>query len=129
MGIAKRGIVSSRGLGNLQGIVRLLVFLLMTHSATAQDKGPEEKGTATARFGARVDSLLATDPVDKGEWGLLIVDAETGATLFEKNADDYFLPASNMKLLTSSAVLEREGASARLSTRVYATGSLSASKR
>src|ERR1700751_2241015 len=41
---------------------------------------------AAARFAGRVDTLLAAAPSNKGEWGLLIVDGQTGEILFEKNA-------------------------------------------
>ena len=33
---------------------------------------------ATAKFAVRVEALLGTTPTNKGEWGLLIVDAESG---------------------------------------------------
>jgi D-alanyl-D-alanine carboxypeptidase/D-alanyl-D-alanine-endopeptidase (penicillin-binding protein 4) len=62
--------------------------------------------------------------VDKGEWGLLVVDAETGATLYEKNANDYFLPASNMKLLTTALALDTLGPEYRFRTTVETNGSL-----
>jgi D-alanyl-D-alanine carboxypeptidase/D-alanyl-D-alanine-endopeptidase (penicillin-binding protein 4) len=56
---------------------------------------------------------------------LIVWDRTTGRLLVVHQRDRELRPASNMKLLTSSAVFEREGASARLFTRVYATGSLS----
>src|SRR5215472_16218099 len=55
-----------------------------------------------AKFASRAEGLLGTGPAGKGEWGLLIVDAKTGETLYQQNADRYFLPASNMKLFTTA---------------------------
>src|SRR6202022_2215525 len=48
------------------------------------------------RFEGRADVWLAGAPASKGEWGLLIIDADTGGTLYELNADKYFVPASTM---------------------------------
>jgi D-alanyl-D-alanine carboxypeptidase/D-alanyl-D-alanine-endopeptidase (penicillin-binding protein 4) len=91
----------------------------------AQEKGPQEKiSLATARFAGRVEGLLGAAPVDKGEWGLLVVDAESGATLYEKNANEYFLPASNMKLLTTALALDTLGPEYRFHTTVETNGAL-----
>jgi D-alanyl-D-alanine carboxypeptidase/D-alanyl-D-alanine-endopeptidase (penicillin-binding protein 4) len=93
--------------------------------AAAQEKGSQEKmSLAAGRFAARVESLLGAAPVDKGEWGLLVVDAETGVTLYEKNANDYFLPASNMKLLTTALALDSLGPEYRFRTTVETNGTL-----
>src|SRR5713226_7323403 len=81
-----------------------------TCCAEKPSKEKEEKllkGAAVIRFSARADALLGTAPANKGDWGLLIVDAESGETLFEKNADSYFVPASNMKLFTTALALAR----------------------
>src|SRR5690242_14391836 len=48
-------------------------------AAALQVKKPRVKA-ATRKFGERADALLAAAPANKGEWGLLIVDAETGET-------------------------------------------------
>src|SRR6267143_602349 len=71
---------------------------------------------ATARFAARVEALLGTMPTNKGEWGLLVVDAGIGETLFEQNADKYFVPASNMKLFTTAFALAKLGPEYRFHT-------------
>jgi D-alanyl-D-alanine carboxypeptidase/D-alanyl-D-alanine-endopeptidase (penicillin-binding protein 4) len=81
---------------------------------------------ATERFGRRVEELLAKDPVRRGEWGLKVVDAATGETLYEMNADKYFVPASNMKLLTTALALDKLGVDYRFRTTVETDGKLEA---
>lgn len=79
---------------------------------------------ATAKFAARAEALLGTGPVGKGEWGLLIVDATSGETLYQQNADRYFLPASNMKLFTTALALAKLGPDFRFHTTLETSGTL-----
>src|SRR5258708_16806961 len=64
-------------------------------------------------------------PASKGEWGMLIVDAESGETLYEQNADKYFVPASNMKLFSTALALEKLGPEYRFRTRLETEGTMS----
>src|ERR1700726_1700923 len=79
----------------------------------------------TKKFAERADVLLASAPATKGEWGLLIIDAETGETLFEKNADSYFVPASNMKLFTTALALAKLGPDYKFHTTLETRGVIS----
>jgi serine-type D-Ala-D-Ala carboxypeptidase/endopeptidase (penicillin-binding protein 4) len=80
---------------------------------------------AALRFGERADALLAGAPANKGDWGLIIVDAQTGETLFEKNADGYFVPASNMKLFTTALALAKLGPDYKFYTTLETRGTIS----
>lgn len=87
-------------------------------SEVAQEKKAEE------RFSERAESLVSAAPVNRGDWGLLVVDAATGETLYEKNADKYFTPASNLKLLTTALALDKLGPDYRFRTTVETHGAI-----
>jgi D-alanyl-D-alanine carboxypeptidase/D-alanyl-D-alanine-endopeptidase (penicillin-binding protein 4) len=67
-------------------------------------------------FSARTQMILGSGQPAKGEWGILIADANTGQVLFEQNADRYFVPASNMKLFTTALALATLGPDFRFRT-------------
>src|SRR3979409_2491432 len=64
-------------------------------------------------------------PPSKGEGGLLIVDAGSAETLYEQNADKYFVPASNMKLFTTALALAKLGPDYRFHTTLETRGTVS----
>src|SRR2546421_13068811 len=98
-------------------------------TATPACCGAKKQSTAskkaTARFAARMEALLGTTPTNKGEWGLLIVDAESGDTLYEQNADKYVVPAANMKLFTTALALAKLGPEYRFHTTLETRGTIS----
>ncbi len=65
----------------------------------------------------RLDALTADSPT-RGFAGIQVVEAATGKTLYSKNADRLFLPASNLKILTSALALDRLRPDYRFTTRV-----------
>jgi serine-type D-Ala-D-Ala carboxypeptidase/endopeptidase (penicillin-binding protein 4) len=65
---------------------------------------------------AAIDSLISDPMFRNAEWGILIVDADSGDTLYSHNAGKLFLPASNMKIITSSVALAKLGPDYRFRT-------------
>jgi D-alanyl-D-alanine carboxypeptidase/D-alanyl-D-alanine-endopeptidase (penicillin-binding protein 4) len=94
------------------------------HDGKHEEPSPK-RAAAAARFAVRADALLAAAPSSKGDWGLLIVDAQTGETLFGKNADGYFVPASNMKLFTTALALATLGPDYKFHTTLETRGVIS----
>jgi D-alanyl-D-alanine carboxypeptidase/D-alanyl-D-alanine-endopeptidase (penicillin-binding protein 4) len=78
------------------------------------------------RFRQRAEAALSAAGPDKGSWGVLISDAATGEVLYSRNADGYFMPASNAKLFTTALALATLGPDYRVRTTVGSSGTLDA---
>jgi D-alanyl-D-alanine carboxypeptidase/D-alanyl-D-alanine-endopeptidase (penicillin-binding protein 4) len=92
----------------------------------AKKKEKSRAAEQAARFTARAEALLGAGPAVKGEWGLLILDEKSGETLYEQNADKYFVPASNLKLFTTALALGKLGPEYRFHTTLETRGTISA---
>jgi D-alanyl-D-alanine carboxypeptidase/D-alanyl-D-alanine-endopeptidase (penicillin-binding protein 4) len=88
---------------------------------------PAAERSDVARFRQRVEAALSSNGAERGYWGALVVDAETGETLYALNADHYFKPASNIKLFTTTMALATLGPDFRARTTVETTGTLTRS--
>ncbi len=62
---------------------------------------------------------------NNGFWGISFTDAETGESLIQVNAKKRLMPASNLKLLTSAAILNQLGPDFYYETKIYGEGKLS----
>ena len=70
-----------------------------------------------------IDETLDSAPFDQVHFGVLVIDARTGRTLFLRNAHRKFIPASNQKILVTATALSVLGPDYRYRTEVWATGS------
>ena len=78
------------------------------------------------RFRQRAEAALSAAGPDKGAWGVLVTDAATGEVLYARNADGYFMPASNAKLFTTALALATLGPDYRVRTTVASSGTIDA---
>jgi D-alanyl-D-alanine carboxypeptidase/D-alanyl-D-alanine-endopeptidase (penicillin-binding protein 4) len=75
-----------------------------------------------ARFRARVDAALSEAHAQKALWGILVTDRDSGEALYELNADRFFTPASNAKIVTTSLALATLGPTYQFRTTLESAG-------
>ncbi len=89
-----------------------LIFSLCSSSFATQTIDPE-------LLAEKIQKLL-TSFGENINIGILVKDAKTGQVLYKKDANRYFLPASNLKLFTAFAALQSLGPEFRFSTQLFA---------
>src|SRR5689334_2052888 len=60
---------------------------------------------AAGELEQKIDALISVPEYKGGRWGILVVDAESGQPVYERNADMLFAPASVTKLYSCAAAL------------------------
>lgn len=66
----------------------------------------QSSGICPAFLEPAISSVIDSPSFAKGNWGVL-VESLDGTTLYSRNADRHLIPASNIKLLTTAAALQR----------------------
>ncbi|MBC1237931.1 D-alanyl-D-alanine carboxypeptidase/D-alanyl-D-alanine-endopeptidase [Nostoc sp. 2RC] len=108
----------------------LLIFLttqIAFNSRLAKAQTPTAPTTTTkaicsSQLPTAIDSVINRPLFSRMRWGILIQPLSTGLTLYNRDADKYFTPASNTKLLTTAAALQQLGANFRIRTSIYQNG-------
>jgi D-alanyl-D-alanine carboxypeptidase/D-alanyl-D-alanine-endopeptidase (penicillin-binding protein 4) len=71
-------------------------------------------------FARHIDQLIDQSPYTGARWGMKVVSLGNGATIYSRNAERQFTPASNMKIYTTGVALDLLGADYTWRTSVYA---------
>jgi D-alanyl-D-alanine carboxypeptidase/D-alanyl-D-alanine-endopeptidase (penicillin-binding protein 4) len=95
----------------------LLIGLLAAAGCTGTERAP----SGPSGFENDLDAITGAPRYAHASWGILVMDPATGAMLYERDADEMYVPASTTKLFSSSALLEALGPDHRFRTPVYAT--------
>lgn len=104
----------------IQGIaLSLFVLILGRPSAVAAQTQAVAGDICPGDLGAQVDAIANRPEFSRSRWGILIQPLSSTTTLYSRDAQKYFIPASNAKLLTTAAALQKLGADFRIKTSVY----------
>jgi serine-type D-Ala-D-Ala carboxypeptidase/endopeptidase (penicillin-binding protein 4) len=113
-------------------VVPILLLLRLQSTGAAKDKIKDElskrpivsekkpdrpQPTDLAR---RIDSAIDQSDLASARWGISVISMSDGSTLYQRDADKLFTPASNMKIYTTGVALDLLGADYRWRTSVYA---------
>lgn len=94
----------------------LLIYLLLVCVSTAVGQQPK----TLPELRAKIAEVLAKPELSSAMVGIKVVSLDNGRVLFEENAGKLLRPASNMKIYTVAAALDRLTPEYRFSTSVYA---------
>ncbi|MBD2505409.1 D-alanyl-D-alanine carboxypeptidase/D-alanyl-D-alanine endopeptidase [Anabaena azotica] len=86
--------------------------ILTTPTTTTKTVCPAELETA-------IDAIVNRPIFNRVRWGILVAPLSSGQTLYSRDAQKFFIPASNTKLLTTAAALQQLGANFRIRTSIY----------
>jgi PBP4 family serine-type D-alanyl-D-alanine carboxypeptidase len=76
----------------------------------------------TPSLDQRIHAIMSRPVFAHARFGIKFIDASSGATVYELNPQELFVPGSTTKLLTMGTALELLGADYRFHTRIYRTG-------
>jgi D-alanyl-D-alanine carboxypeptidase/D-alanyl-D-alanine-endopeptidase (penicillin-binding protein 4) len=113
---------------NIRKNTVLVVFAFALLLTSCMPRPAVKVATPAADSGAveRLRSDLArivSDPAfASAQWGVEVISLDRGDVLFEHNSTRLYMPASNNKLVTTSAALVRLGPSFHYETRISADG-------
>ncbi len=85
--------------------------------------------SAARELASQIDRTIDESDLASARWGVLVTSLTDGSTLYQRNADKLFTPASNMKIYTTAVALDLLGSDFRWRTSVYSTSQPDANGR
>ena len=98
----------------------LLVLLLAVAPLSAQTAAVSPAPKTVAELQTRISQILAKPELAPALVGVKVVSLDNGRVIFEENAAKLLRPASNMKIYTVAAALDRLHPDYRFNTSVFA---------
>lgn len=106
----------------------LLLFLvaqlgIKSVTVFAQTQPPVEQQSpqrlCPAQIGTAIEHITNRPQFSRLRWGISIQTLSSSQNIYSHDAQKYFIPASNVKLLTTAAALQRLGSQFQIRTSVY----------
>ncbi len=86
---------------------------------TSPGKTQPTPALCSAQLGNAIDAVINRPQFQRFRWGILVEPVFGSGTLYARDRDRYFIPASNTKLFTTAAALSKLGSNYRIRTSVY----------
>lgn len=109
----------------------LLLRPMLTGNAKDDARKERQKTTAISdskptsaqsnELASRINHLIDESGLASARWGISVISMSDGTTIYQRDADELFTPASNMKIYTTGVALDLLGADYRWRTSAYAS--------
>lgn len=86
------------------------------------------RGAGGPSLHEEIDAVIGAAPLHQVHWGILIVDPDRGQILYSRSGHRKFVPASNMKILSTATALSLLGPEYRFETELWGVGEMDRSR-
>ncbi|MBE9031690.1 D-alanyl-D-alanine carboxypeptidase/D-alanyl-D-alanine-endopeptidase [filamentous cyanobacterium LEGE 11480] len=104
------------------GLISLAAITFANLAVPSAAVATQSNAICAIDLARRVDQIINQSAFDRARWGLLIQtlnrQPSRRQTLIDRGSQKYFIPASNAKLLTTAAALQRLGSRYRIRTSI-----------
>ena len=80
------------------------------------------KSICPAQLSSAINTIINHPQFSRVRWGILVKPLSSEKILYSQDSQKYFISASNMKLFTTAAALQKLGADFRIRTSIYDEG-------
>ncbi|MBP6672828.1 MAG: D-alanyl-D-alanine carboxypeptidase/D-alanyl-D-alanine-endopeptidase [Bacteroidetes bacterium] len=102
----------------------ILTALLFLAGCSSEQSTKFDLSSPIGRLASDIAQRVDDPEFDNANWGVLIRSLKTGETVYSLNAKKMFMPASNMKLFTTSSAMTLLGPDYRFTTRLVTNGAV-----
>ncbi len=88
----------------------------------SQEAGEKQTSFCADQLASSIDQTIREEGLDRSQLGILVTGLNSNQEFYNLNSDRSIVMASNVKLLTSAAILHQLGADYRIRTSIYDPG-------
>lgn len=99
--------------------VQVIVTQQLVKAQTPATPATTTKSICPAELGTAIDAIVNRPVFNRVRWGIFVKPLSSAQTLYSRDAQKFFIPASNAKLLTTAAALQQLGGDFRIRTSIY----------
>ncbi|MEI7812821.1 MAG: D-alanyl-D-alanine carboxypeptidase/D-alanyl-D-alanine-endopeptidase [Ignavibacteria bacterium] len=112
----------------ISALIIIINLKLMAQSFPQPNQGVNKfTSSRVGEFWQQLEDIFSDPNFSNSYWGVVVKSLETGEYLYKRNEDKLFIPASSLKLFTTSAGLVLLGRNYRFKTYLYANGTIEGS--
>lgn len=99
--------------------IQLSFHSQIVKATTPTIQATSNKSTCPAQLNTSIEAVINRPIFNRVRWGILVQSQTSGKTLYSRDSEKFFIPASNTKLFTTAAALLQLGEKFRFRTSIY----------